>query len=150
MLVVFFTRRNRTSGWVLFYAAVGFGLGFLGTSGLFKQMHGHREITTLDPGNLRSIKISGQTFADERSMAALTSALKSSRWFIPSHTSYSESGDLEVLTKNGNTIRFHLGHIHGEKRLLIYDDHHAFEDVNEDLLKVLEAIGTNGGTSSKQ
>lgn len=150
MLIVFFTRRNRTSGWILFYAAVGFGLGYLGTSGLLKQIHGHQEITTLDPGNLRSIKISGQTFADDRSLAALTSALKSSRWFIPSHTSYSENGDLEVLKRNGNTIRFHLGRIRGEKRLLIYDNQHAFEDVNEDLLNVLEAIGANGGTSSKQ
>jgi hypothetical protein len=140
VLVHFMLRRNRASGWLLFYAAIGFGFGFLGYRGLFRQIDGHRCITTLDPSQLRSITILGKTFEDPGSLASITTALKSSTWFVPSHTSILGKGDFEIHTRVGQVVHYQIGFINGGHELLIFDSGFAFQDVNRDLIKTLEDL----------
>ena len=140
VLVHFILRRNRASGWFLFYAAVGFGLGLLGYRGLARQIDGHRCITTLDPDQLRSITILGRTFEDPASLASITRALKTSTWFVPSHTNIVGRGDFEIHKKTGQVVQYQIGFIKGGQELLIFDSGFAFQDANKDLIKTLQGL----------
>jgi hypothetical protein len=139
-LAFFILRRNRASRWLLFYAAVGLGLGFLGYRGIVRQIEGHRCITTLDPSRISSITILGKPFDDSDSLNSIATALRSSTWFIPSHTSISVHGDFEIHTKTGQVVQYQIGFINGGKAVLIHDSGFTFQDVNENLPQTLEQL----------
>lgn len=139
-LAFFILRRNRATQWLLFYAAVGLGLGFLGYRGIARQVQGHRCVTTLDPSQISSITILGKTFEDSDSLTSIATALRSSTWFIPSHTSISAQGDFEIHKKTGQVVQYQIGFINGGKAVLIHDSGYTFQDANGNLPQALAQL----------
>ena len=139
-LVYFISRRPRASGWLLFYAAVGLGLGLFGYRGLARQLDAHRFITTLDAAELSSITVAGKTFEDPESMTAITSALRSSEYFVSSHTEVSQPSDFEIRMKSGRIVRYRCGYIHNGRDMLIFDATFTFQDANKDLVGLIEEL----------
>jgi hypothetical protein len=140
-LVVFYMLgRSRRSGWLLFYAAVCLGLAFLGIRGLADQVRAHRSMTSVDASQVLSVSVSGRRFTDRNAVASIVQALKSSSWFVPSHTAINEEGDIEIRTKDAGTIRYKIGRIHGGREVLIHDNDFVFQDVNKELVGTLEKL----------
>jgi len=140
LVVSYVLGRGRRSGWLLFYAAVCLGLAFLGIRGLADQVRAHRCVTHIDASQVLSVSVSGKMFTDKNAVVSIVMALKSSTWFVPSHTAIADEGDIEIRTKDGSIIKYKIGRIHGGREFLIHDNDFVFQDANQALVGTLEKL----------
>ena len=134
-------RDGRESGLLIFLVVIGLELVLLvHTRSVLREIRGHYYITTLDPNQILSISISGETFEANSAIAAITGALRSSSPFTPSHTRVEDWGYLEIRPKNGQSVKYSLGRIHQGRDFLIHDSGFNFQDINRELVGVTEKL----------